>query len=66
MTCFGCGRDGRNAPAGDGGAIKKSLCGVCCILTGILVLICFAPEWLVAVIVSFLLMAIGVLLLGFR
>lgn len=45
---------------------KKSLFGVCCILTGILVLICFAPEWLVAVIVSFLLMAIGVLLLGFR
>ena len=45
---------------------KKSLCGVCCILTGVLVLICFAPEWFVAVLVAFLLMAIGALLLGFR
>lgn len=45
---------------------KNSLCGVCCILTGVLVLICFAPEWFVAVLVAFLLMAIGALLLGFR
>lgn len=45
---------------------KRSLCGVCCILAGFLVFICFAPEWFVAVIIAFLLMAIGALLLGFR
>lgn len=45
---------------------KRSLCGVCCILAGFLVFICFAPEWFVSVIIAFLLMAIGALLLGFR
>lgn len=45
---------------------KKNLIGICCILTGLLVLICFAPEWFVAVIVSFLLIAVGALLIGFR
>ena len=45
---------------------KKSLCGILCIVAGILVLVCFAPNWFIAVVVSFLLMAVGALLLGFR
>lgn len=45
---------------------QKSLCGILCIVAGILVLVCFAPNWFIAVVVSFLLMAVGALLLGFR
>ena len=62
----GCGSGGRNVPAADEGAAKKALCGILCIVAGILVLVCFAPNWFIAVVVSFLLMAVGALLLGFR
>jgi len=45
---------------------KKSLCGIFCILTGLIVLLLFVPEWLLAIVMSFILIAIGITLLGVR
>ena len=45
---------------------KKSLLGVVCIVVGILVTICFVPSWLAALIIAFILFAIGVSLIGIR
>jgi len=43
---------------------KKCLCGIGCILLGILVLVCFLPDWLFALVLSGGLFWIGASLLG--
>ena len=42
----------------------RCLLGICCILAGVLVVICFVPTWMVAILVAFLLTCIGVMLIG--
>ena len=41
----------------------RALAGVCCILLALLILLLSAPSWLVAVIISMLLLALGFWLL---
>lgn len=45
---------------------KRSVAGILCIVSGILVMICFVPGWLVAIIAAFILFSLGFCLLGMR
>lgn len=43
---------------------RRRLCGCGCILAGVLVLVCFLPNWLVALVFAGVLFWVGVSLLG--
>lgn len=44
----------------------KILIGIACILLAVLILLIFAPEWVVALLVAGLLLMLGFFLLGMR
>ena len=54
-----CGRDKRRSSK------RKCLCGIGCILIGLVIMICCSPGWLLALIVAMVLIGVGVALCGY-
>lgn len=57
---------GKKCMKEQGGSRPRGFAGICCIAAGILVMICFVPGWLVAIIAAFILFSVGFYLVGLR